>query len=120
MARAAERPLAARFARIFRRFDVVLTPVTAVPPLPVGAALGLSNWQTDKLMAAACPYAWPWNLLGWPAISVPAGFVGDHLPVGAQLGGPANSEALLLALAAELEAVSGWADQHPMTQLPGT
>lgn len=113
LARAAERPLAAGFGRIFRRFDVLLTPVTAVPPLAVGAAKDLGNWDTDKLMAAACPYAWPWNLTGWPAMSVPAGLVPGNLPVGAQLGGPAGSEALLLSLAAELEADCRWQDRHP-------
>ncbi|MBV9659892.1 MAG: hypothetical protein JO337_01905, partial [Acidimicrobiales bacterium] len=110
VARAAERPLASFFGRAFRRFDVVLTPATAVPPLPAGASREMSRWQTEMLMTSACPYSWPWNLLGWPAVSVPAGFVGDSLSVGAQLGGSANSEPLLLALAAELESVSGWAD----------
>ena len=53
---------------------------------------------------------WPWNLLGWPSINVPAGFTSDGLPIGVQLMGPANSEPLLISLAAELEAVSGWVD----------
>ena len=41
---------------------------------------------------------------GPPAISVPAGLDPDGLPVGAQLYGNFNSEALLLQLAAQLEA----------------
>ncbi|WP_327348493.1 amidase family protein [Streptomyces europaeiscabiei] len=47
--------------------------------------------------------AWPWNVLGRPGVNVPAGFVDDGLPVGAQLLGPANSEPLLLWPAAQLE-----------------
>ena len=45
----------------------------------------------EKAMIAACPYAWPWNVLGWPAVNVPAGFTPDGLPLGAQLLGPAGS-----------------------------
>ena len=56
---------------------------------------------------------WPWNLLGWPSINVPAGFTSDGLPIGVQLMGPANSEPLLVSLAAELEAINGWAMRQP-------
>jgi hypothetical protein len=37
----------------------------------------------------------------------------DGLPIGVQLMGPANSEPLLISLAAELEAINGWADKQP-------
>jgi amidase len=56
--------------------------------------------------------AWPWNVLGWPGINVPAGFVGD-LPVGAQLLGQGSSEPRLIALAAQLEGAQRWQDQRP-------
>ena len=62
-------------------------------------------------MIRACPVTWPWNLLGWPSINVPAGFTSGGLPIGVQLMGPANSEPLLISLAAELEAVNGWVTQ---------
>jgi amidase len=52
-------------------------------------------------------------VLGWPAINVPAGFTSDGLPIGVQLMGPANSEPLLVSLAAELEAISGWVTKQP-------
>jgi amidase len=112
-ARALEVPMRRQVGAIFRRFDVVLTPTAGEPPLPIGELDGLSGWRTDKRMLAACPYTWPWNVVGWPAISVPAGFVGDRLPVGAQLLGPANSEPLLIALAAQLEAAERWDERRP-------
>jgi len=113
VARAIERPLRGRVGRIFDRFDVVMTPTTAQPPNPIGAIDGLAAWPTDKVMVAACPYTWPWNVLGWPGVNVPAGFTGDGLPLGAQLLGPADSEPLLLSLAGQLEAVERWQDKRP-------
>jgi amidase len=117
-ARALERPMRAQLAPTFKRFDVVLSPTTAQPPLPVGAIDGLSDWATTRAMVAACPYAWPWNALGWPGINVPAGFVGAGLPIGAQLLGPGSSESLLIALAAQLEAVERWHDRCPPEGTP--
>ena len=99
--------------RIFRRFDVVLAPTTAQPPLAIGACKDLSNWGTDKAIVAACPYAWPWNVLGWPGVNIPAGFTGAGLPIGAQLLGPANSEPRLLSLATQLEAEQRWQENRP-------
>ncbi len=112
-ARAYEGILRRRIGRIFRRFDVVLSPTTAQPPLPIGACEGFTNWETDQRIVAACPYAWPWNVLGWPGVNVPAGRVAGDLPVGAQLLGPANSEPRLLALAAQLEAQERWHEHLP-------
>ncbi len=112
-ARALERPLHAQVGRIFRRADVVLAPTTAQPPLPVGAIDGLGGWATDKVIVGACPYAWPWNVLGWPGVNVPAGLTANGLPLGAQLLGPGGSESRLLALAAQLEAVERWDERRP-------
>ncbi|BBZ22594.1 amidase [Mycolicibacter hiberniae] len=102
-----------RVGSIFRIVDVVLAPTTAQPPPLVNTFDDLNSWETDRAMIAACPVTWPWNLLGWPSINVPAGFTSDGLPIGVQLMGPANSDGLLVSLAAELEGVSGWAARQP-------
>lgn len=111
--RALERVLQRQVGRIFRRVDVIITPTTAVAPLPAEALRGLSKWRTNHLITSACPYAWPWNVLGWPAINVPAGLTPAGLPVGVQLLGPASSEALLISLAAQLERERRWHDAWP-------
>ena len=110
--RKAEAMLHKRVGAIFDNHDVLVIPTTAKPPLPCGSIDGLSSWQTDKVIIGACPYAWAWNVLGWPGISVPAGTI-DGLPVGAQLLGPANSEPLLISLAAQLEAERRWDLERP-------
>ncbi|WP_316768644.1 amidase [Streptomyces sasae] len=112
-ARRAEAGLQRRIGSFFTSYDVILAPTTAAPPPPIGAMLGLGQFATDRAMIAACPYAWPWNVLGWPGVNVPAGFVGDGLPVGAQLLGPANSEPLLVSVAAELESELRWHELWP-------
>ncbi|MGP3689679.1 amidase [Streptomyces sp. IBSNAI002] len=108
-ARRAESALRRRVGEIFGRFDVVLTPTTATGPLRIGALSGLGAMATDRAMIAACPYAWTWNVLGWPGVNIPAGFTEDGLPMGAQLLGPANAEPTLLGLAAQVESAEGWA-----------
>ncbi|MFJ3230793.1 amidase [Streptomyces sp. NPDC086787] len=113
VARRAEAALHRRIGAFFGSYDVVLAPTTAAPPPRIGAMNGLSGLATDRAMIAACPYAWPWNVLGWPGVNVPAGFVAGGLPVGAQLLGPANSEALLVSLAAQLESRLGWHELWP-------
>ncbi len=113
LARALEGPLHRQVGRVFQRVDVVLSPTTAKPPERVGAIDGLSSWDTDKVIVGACPYAWPWNVLGWPGVNVPAGLTDEGLPLGAQLLGPANSESQLISLAAQLETVEGWQERRP-------
>jgi amidase len=102
-----------RVGSIFRIVDVVVAPTTAQPPPLVHTFDKLGGLDTDRVMIAACPVTWPWNVLGWPSINVPAGFTSEGLPIGVQLMGPANSEPLLISLAAELEGLSGWAAKQP-------
>ncbi|MEV6028932.1 amidase [Streptomyces sp. NPDC052036] len=112
-ARRAEAVLHRRVGALFASYDVVLAPTTAAPPPRIGTLVHMNGWNTDRAMIAACPYAWPWNVLGWPGVNVPAGFVGEGLPVGAQLLGPAHSEPLLVSLAAQLEADVRWYERRP-------
>ncbi|WP_173267546.1 amidase [Streptomyces pacificus] len=112
-ARAREAHQHRRVGALFDTYDVLLTPTTAAPPPRIGTFDGLSAWRTNAVMAAACPYAWPWNVLGWPGVNVPAGLTSDGLPVGAQLLGPEGAEGLLISLAAQLEADLRWYERRP-------
>ncbi len=112
-ARAREAAAQRRIGWIFNIADVVLAPTTAQPPPPAHHFDRLGGLSTDRAMIRRCPVAWPWNLLGWPSINVPAGFTRSGLPIGVQLMGPANSEPLLISLAAELEAINGWSAKQP-------
>ncbi len=108
-ARAAEPALRRRIGRIFKRFDLVLTPTTAKPPAPIYKLDGRGYWATSTAASAACPFGFAWNVVGWPAISIPAGLTDGGLPIGAQLLGREGDEAALLEVAGSIErAVGGW------------
>ena len=86
----------------FADHDLLVTPTTALPAFPVGlehpAQLGerWSDWAG---------FSYPFNLTQQPAITVPAGFTGEGLPVGLQIVGPKYAEALVLQAAGAFEAV---------------
>jgi amidase len=103
LARAAEPGLRRRIGRVFERCDVVLTPTTARPPPRIGALEGRGYWATSTAASATCPFAFAWNVVGWPGISVPAGLTSSGLPIGAQLLGRDSDEATLLSLAGSIE-----------------
>ncbi len=112
-ARAAEPRMQRRVGAIFDKYDLVLAPTTATPPPRVEGIDGISSWATDKVITAVCPYAWPWNVLGWPSVNVPAGFTSGNLPTGAQLMGHEGAEPLLVSVAAQLESVLRWDLERP-------
>lgn len=112
-ARAAEPRIGRRVGRFFDEYDIVLAPTTATPPPRIEAIDGISNADTDRVITEHCPYTWPWNVLGWPSVNVPAGFTAAGLPIGLQLMGHESSEPLLVSVAAQLENVLQWHRNRP-------
>ncbi|MEV0706307.1 amidase [Nocardia aurea] len=112
-ARQAEPLLHRRIGSFFRDYDLVLAPTTATPPPRATEIDGIGVNDTNNLITAACPYTWPWNVLGWPSVNIPAGFTDDGLPIGAQLMGTASSEPLLVSLAAQVESELHWERRRP-------
>lgn len=109
ISRAAEPGLRRRVGRVFEHCDVVLTPTTARPAPRIGALQDKGYWKTSSTAGAICPFAFAWNVVGWPGISVPAGLTSSGLPIGAQLLGRENDEVTLLSLAGSVErAAGGW------------
>jgi amidase len=104
---------AARIGELFRDHDVLLTPVAARPPVGAAEWEGMSALRTLLGMANVYPFTGIWNMTGQPALAIPAPRSSDGLPIGAQLVGPPDSEARLLALAAQLEPDLGWPEWRP-------
>jgi amidase len=104
---------AARVNAIFDSCDVVMTPVMCGTALPVRRWEGQGALRTVLGMSAFYPFCVPWNHLGNPAMSVPAGFDPDGMPLAVQVIGRPGDEATLLSLAGQLEAERPWADARP-------
>lgn len=112
-AKALEPRLAGRMSRTFEEVDVLLAPTTASPALRIGQLDGRGYWPTGTAVEAACPFAFVWNVVGWPGVNVPAGTDDGGVPVGAQLLGRPGDEPALLALAAQLEGEERWFERRP-------
>ena len=62
---------------------------------------------------AFTPWTSAWNLTGMPAVSLPLHVTADGLPVGVMIAARPAQEALLLSLAAQVEAAAPWIDVKP-------
>ncbi|MCI1833660.1 MAG: amidase family protein [Bifidobacterium tibiigranuli] len=98
----------------FNRYDLWVTPTTQVLPFPAEWRYPMQiNDQpmSDYLdwMRSVCVV----SAMDVPALSVPAGFSPEGLPVGIQVVGPIGSENLLLRVAQTLEDITGFSSIHP-------
>jgi amidase/6-aminohexanoate-cyclic-dimer hydrolase len=102
-------------ARFLERFDALLTPTMATPPLPLGV-LSLSNPDFGEFLGnllKTIGFTQLFNAAGNPAMSVPLAWNDAGLPVGVQFGGRFGDEATLFRLAGQLEQAQPWFDRRP-------
>ncbi|HSK48978.1 MAG TPA: amidase [Solirubrobacterales bacterium] len=104
---------ARRVNAIFDTHDVLVMPAMGGTALPVRRWEGRGALWTLLGMSRFYPFCIPWNHLGNPAMSVPAGFAADGMPLAVQIIGRPGDEATLLSLAAQLEAERPWAEKRP-------
>ena len=107
------RPISA-YRRNWHPFDVFLTPTLTQPPRPVGY-WDLNEPDYDKYIAkwTDAAFLFPFNLSGLPAVSVPATWTKDDIPIGVQLVGRYGDEATILRLSAQLEQARPWIQRRP-------
>lgn len=98
--------------RHFDAVDVLVTPTTALAPIPISA-----GHEDPPLPPNGTPMEFRnthmFDVLGLPAISVPCGYTPDGLPVGLQIAGPWHGEDRVLALAHAYQRASSWHARWP-------
>ena len=100
---AAADALERRLEDLFDRVDVLITPVTARPAVEVGRWRRSGGFARAASVSRWMGFAPPWNAVGWPSVSVPAGVDAGGLPLAVMLSAPMGAEARLLSVAALLE-----------------
>jgi amidase len=103
-----------RALRTLAAYDLLLSPTLAAPQAEIGYFAGAGEPAEDfARQKRFSPYCAAYNVTGQPAVSLPVGRTTDGLPVGAMLAGALGADALVLAVAAQVERIAPWADRHP-------
>ena len=98
----------AAFDGAFRSYDLLLTPVTPASAPRLGESL------SDPLqMYLSDIYTVPVNLAGLPGLSMPCGFDGQGMPIGAQLIGPLRGDLAVLDAAHAFQLETDYHRQTP-------
>jgi aspartyl-tRNA(Asn)/glutamyl-tRNA(Gln) amidotransferase subunit A len=99
---------------LLREIDLLLTPTSPVPPMPIGEVDAsdplLSRMASTALLARNTS---PFNVAGIPTISVPCGFDSRSLPIGLQLAGRWWEEGTVLRAAHAYQQVTDWHKKRP-------
>ena len=93
-----------RVSKFFETYEYLVTIVNQVPPFPIDQeyVTEINGEKLDTYLdwMKSCYYI---TITGHPAISVPAGFTDDNLPVGIQIVGRHNADFSVLQLAHSFE-----------------
>jgi amidase len=104
----------------FADYDVLITPALA-RFAPAATEWHRRSWLRNiwsNLQYA--PFAAPWNMLGWPAASVPAGVdEASGMPTAVQLVATPGGERTILGLSAQLERLRPWPRLAPGVTVTG-
>jgi len=102
-------------ARFGSEFDLLVTPTMAIEPPAVGLLAQVHAQPEFPPMEIISMAAFTalFNITGQPAVSLPLHVSPSGLPVGVQLVAGPWQDALLVRVAAQLEAAAPWADRYP-------
>lgn len=103
-----------RMRRFFARYDVLVMPVSQVPPFPADQEYPAHiDGRVQSTYLDWMRSAYFITVTGCPAMSVPAGFTPEGLPVGIQIVAPHSGERRLLEIAHAYEQATRVGDRRP-------
>lgn len=108
--------LQGRMAEFFSRFDVLLTPTSAITAHEHGARIDEIAGVPVNPWAISILYTPIANLLQAPAISVPSGFDEDGLPTAVQVLAARGRDETVIRCGAALERAMPWGGRRPALQ----
>jgi aspartyl-tRNA(Asn)/glutamyl-tRNA(Gln) amidotransferase subunit A len=97
---------------IFRTVDAIVTPTCPINP-PAIAEIGPDRNGSPDFVARNIQDTSPFNVYGWPTISVPCGFTASGIPIGLQISAPSGADSLVLQLAHAYEQATDWHKRRP-------
>ncbi len=104
-------------AEFFTRYDVLLTPTTAYPNVPLGQInqdySGHTAHSWYESVFEPCPFTQLFNVTGQPAITLPLAVSSNGWPIGIQFAAPFLEEELIFQLSGDLERAMPWASRRP-------
>ncbi len=110
-----------RTLEFFKTYDLLLCPATIVPPFPVEHRyVEECNGQRFDNYIEWLAIVYAITNVCCPAISIPAGFTTDTLPVGIQMVAPPRAEGRLLSGALLLESTLDMVIRTPIDPRPGS
>ncbi len=98
---------------LLERYDAILHPTLAQPPVPIGHFDEVAPEENFERQKRFTPFTSVYNVTGQPAVNVPLHWNDDGLPIGVMLVGRVSDEATLISLSAQLEEARPWAHRHP-------
>jgi len=97
--------------QVFETVDVLVTPTTAIQPPALSELMDVS--RSMEASTRTIRNTSPFNVYGFPTISIPCGFTRSGLPIGLQISGPLGGDALVLRLAYAYEQATDWQSRRP-------
>lgn len=102
-------------AQFQTRYDIILSPVFAQPPIELGkidlSPRDMAEWTRNIL--GYSPFTALANQTGQPAMSLPLGMSAAGLPIGVMATARYGEEALLFSLAGQIERAAPWSGRRP-------